>query len=68
MKLTDALRLSSIATLTDGNVRYFATNLRLYKEEYDEHRMAIKSERVQSDRWQPIVNKEGWEALGYESK
>jgi hypothetical protein len=69
MRLVDALNKSGIATLEVDNVRYFATNIRIYKEVYSGGgRTIVSSNKVESDCWTPIVNSIEWRAMGYESK
>jgi hypothetical protein len=69
MRLVDALNKSGIATLEVENTRFFATNIRIYKEVYSEGgRTIVSSNKVESDCWAPIVNSTEWRAMGYESK
>jgi hypothetical protein len=68
MRLVEALNKSGIATLEVENTRYFATNIKMYKEIYTAGgRTIISSEKVESDCWAPIVNSLDWRAMGYES-
>lgn len=65
MTLINALSLSSIATLWIGDVRYFATNTRIYKEEYIKSGVATE---VDVKEWSTLVINEEWEAMGHGTK
>jgi hypothetical protein len=66
MDLISALRKSSIAELDfEDGVKYFSTNIRMYKETYAEDGSLLTSEKVISTNWRDATLDKRWRPMGY---